>query len=178
MMKSKLKIIALVTAAVAAATVLSGCRDAARDKENAANVEISDSMRLSAEDYRTSLLSAFNSWTDENKTIAKALYGSGEYYLDRDSFTGTVERSRSYLNGLKEIYPPKKYDKQHNEILLSLDTEYKWLSTAEDVYTALEDKDQAKFDELTEILQKYGNESKFPLAVVEMANKLKQEITE
>lgn len=177
-MNKKSKIFLLVTAALAAATALSGCRNPARDKENAANVEISDSMRLSAEDYRTSLLSAFNSWTDENKNIARALYGGGEYYLDRDSFTETVERSRSYLDSLKEIYPPKKYDKQHNEILLSLDTEYKWLSAAGEAYTALEAEDQAQFDELTDILQKYGSESKFPLAVVEMANKLKEEIKE
>ena len=178
MKTAKLKILALVTAAFAAATALSGCRNPARDKENAANVEISDSMRLSAEEYRTELLSTFDSWTEENKTIARALYGNGEYWLDSDSFADAVGRSRSYLDGLKEIYPPKDYDKYHNDILLSLDTEYKWLSTAEEVYDALGKADQAKFDELTEILQKYGNESKFPLAVVTMANKLKQEITE
>ncbi len=178
MMRSKLKIIALVTAAVAAATVLSGCRSAARDKENAANVEISDSMRLSAEDYRTKFLDTFGDWSHEAGIIAPALYGGEEYYLDRDEFTAHLDTARGILDEFAAFYPPKKFDKQHNDVLLAIGTERKWLDTAEKAYTALENNDQTAFDAATEELQKYADESQFPSSVLTMVQAINGEIKE
>lgn len=178
-MKTKLKILALVTAAIAAATALSGCRNPARDGSNAANAaEISDSDRLSAKEYRTKFLDTFGHWSHEARIIAPALYGGEEYYLDRDAFTAHVETARGILDEFSTFYPPKKLDKQHNEVLLAIDTERKWLDTAERAYTALENKDQAAFDEATDELQKYADESQFPSAVITMVQTVNAEIIE
>ena len=179
MKKTKFGIFAIVTAAVTAVTALSGCRNPARDKNNAANVtEIRDDMRLSSEDYRTKLLDTFGDWSHEAGIIAPALYGGEEYYLERDEFTAHVDTARGILDEFAAFYPPKKLDKQHNDVLLATDTEYKWLDTAEKAYTAMENKDQAAFDAATDELQKYADESKFPSAVITMVQAINAEIKE
>ncbi len=177
-MKAKFKILVLATAALAAAAALAGCRNPARDKENAANVEISDDMRLSAEEYRAKFLDTFGNWSKEAAIIAPALYGGEEYYLERDDFTAHVETARGILDEFGTFYPPKKLDKQHNEVLLAIGTERKWLDTAEKAYTALENKDQAAFDAATDELQKYADESQFPSAVITTVQAINAEIKE
>ena len=177
-MKAKYKIIAIVTAALAAAAVFSGCRSARRDDSSSAAkaVEIRDDQRLTASEYRTKLVDTFQRWSNENKTIANALYGGNEFYLTKEQFDDSIRKSRGYLDEFGLFFPPKAYDKQMNDMLLTLDTEYKWLDEAENAYSHLYDEDKAEFDAATERLQKYGSESKFPAAMITLANALNDEI--
>jgi predicted small secreted protein len=179
-MKAKYKIIAIVTAALAAATVLSGCRTARRDDNSSAAkaVEIRDDQRLTASEYRTKLVDTFQRWEKENISIANALYGGSEFQLTQEQFDDTVRRSRGYLDEFGLFYPPKSFDKLMNDMLLTLDTEYKWLDEAENAYSHLSDEDKTEFDAASERLQKYGNESKFPSAMLSLMSELKKEIKE
>ncbi len=168
-MKTRYKIIAIAAAALVAAAVFSGCRDAKRDKSNAANVtEISDSDRLSPEEYRSKLFTTFKSWSAACTSVTNGLYGDEDRQLTFSEISDAIEKSREYLEEFKTIYPPKSLDKQHNEMLLAINDEYKWLDEAEKANNALAAKNADALRTATENLTKYLNETTFPAKLLEL----------
>ena len=174
-MAGKIRIICAVTAAFAVVTVLSGCNsaDPARDGSYAANAVIDDeSIRLAKEDYRTRLLDTFTEWSGENTYIALAL--SREEGHDIAEIPDRAEKANAALDGFNDFLPPREFDKLHNNILLNIDIERKWLAAAVKAAEADKAGDTAGFDAAVAEVEKYGTGSKFPVACLEILKALKE----
>lgn len=168
-MKLKYKIIAIAAAALVAAAAFSGCRDAKRENSHASKAaEISDSDRLSLEDYRTKLFTTFQNWSKSIKAVTNGLYGSDDELLSFAEVSAAIEESKKYLDEFKEIYPPKSLDKEHNEMLLAIDGEYKWLDEAEAANNAREANNLEAFRQATEEATKALNATTFPAEMLEL----------
>ena len=175
MMTGKIRIFSAVTAAFAVVIVLCGCNtsEPARDGSYAANAVIDDeSVRLSKEDYRQRLLDSFTEWSQENVYIALALAGEEDH--DMAEIPGRADKANAALDGFNEFLPPRELDKLHNNILLNIDIERKWLAAAVKAAEADKTGDTAGFDAAVAEVEKYGAGSKFPTTVLDILKALKE----
>jgi hypothetical protein len=178
-MKKAYKIILIAAAAITAATMLSGCRDAKRDKTHASNVtEISDSDRLSLEDYRSKLFDVFKKWSAEAKSITDGIYGEEGERLSFSEISDSINKARDYLDEFQTFYPPKNLDKPHNAMLLAIDDEYKWLDAAEKANDSLAANNAAAFNEATKEIGDYLNKTEFPAKILELVKAVNEETKE
>ena len=178
-MKKVYRIILIAAAAITAATMLSGCRDAKRDKTHAANItETSDSDRLPLDEYRSKLFDTFKKWSTESQAITAGLYGEEGERLSFTEISGCIDRARDCLDEFKTFYPPKSLAKQHNAMLLAIDDEYKWLDAAEKANDSLAANNAAGFKEATETISDYLSKTEFPAKLLELVKAVNAEIKE